>query len=103
MRMRSYLLCLSVLFLSFSVAARAEASIAVKVVVVTMYEQGADSGDAPGEFNIRVEREHLDKVFSLPAGNHDVRMNHNGVLGVLTGVGTAKAAATIMALGLDRP
>lgn len=101
MRMRSYLLCLSVLFLSFSVAARAEASIAVKVVVVTMYEQGADSGDAPGEFQYWVEREHLDKVFSLPAGNHDVRMNHNGVLGVLTGVGTAKAAATIMALGLD--
>jgi len=28
-------------------------------------------------------------------------MNKNGVLGVLTGVGTARAAATIMAVGLD--
>ena len=28
-------------------------------------------------------------------------MNRQGVLGVVTGVGTAKAAATIMALGLD--
>jgi purine nucleoside permease len=37
----------------------------------------------------------------FPAGYRDLRMNAQGVLGVVTGVGTAKAAATIMALGLD--
>src|SRR6266404_1768518 len=32
---------------------------------------------------------------------HHVRMNQDGVLGMLTGVATAKAAASVMALGLD--
>ncbi|HVA94496.1 MAG TPA: purine nucleoside permease [Candidatus Dormibacteraeota bacterium] len=75
--------------------------IRVKVVVVTMFEQGADTGDAPGEYQLWVEREHLDRIFPLPAGYHHVRMNKDGVLGLLTGVATAKAAASVMALGLD--
>src|SRR5215469_3007163 len=75
--------------------------IAVKVVVVTMFERGEDTGDAPGEFQLWVEREHLDKIIPLPAGYHHVRMNKDGVLGMLTGVGTAKATASVMALGLD--
>jgi len=54
-----------------------------------------------GSSNIGSLREHLDKMFPLPAGNHALHMNHNGVLGVLTGVGKSKAAATIMVLGLD--
>jgi purine nucleoside permease len=40
-------------------------------------------------------------VLPFPQGYHDLRMNKDGVLGVLTGVGTARAAATIMALGND--
>jgi purine nucleoside permease len=48
-----------------------------------------------------VEREHLDTVMPFPEGYHDLRMNKDGVLGVLTGVGTARAAATMMALGRD--
>jgi purine nucleoside permease len=75
--------------------------IAVKVVVVSMFERGEDEGDMPGEFQLWVEREHLDQVFDLPAGYHHLRMNKDGVLGLLTGVGTAKAAASVMALGLD--
>jgi purine nucleoside permease len=78
-----------------------EPPIAVKVVVVTMFERGADTGDEPGEFQYWVERNKLDRVFSLPQGYHDLRMNHEGVLGTVTGVGTARAAASIMALGLD--
>jgi purine nucleoside permease len=66
-----------------------------------MFELGADTGDAPGEYQFWVEREHLDQVLLFPAGNRDLRMNSNGVLAVLTGEGTAKAASTIMALGLD--
>lgn len=75
--------------------------IPIKVVVVTMFERGKDTGDVPGEFQFWVEREHLDQILPLPAGYHQVRMNKDGVLGMLTGVGTAKAAASIMALGLD--
>jgi purine nucleoside permease len=77
------------------------APIHVKVVVVAMFEVGEDTGDTPGEFQLWVEREHLDQVLALPAGYHHVRMNKDGVLGMLTGVATAKAAASVMALGLD--
>src|SRR5512135_1970399 len=77
------------------------ALIPVKVVVVTMFERGADIGDAPGEFQNWVEHEKLDQVIDFPQGFHDLRMRANGVLGTVTGVGTARAAANIMALGLD--
>ena len=75
--------------------------IRVKVVVVTMFEQGEDTGDTPGEFQLWVEREHLDQILPLPAGNRHVRMNKDGVLGMVTGMGTAKSAASVMAVGLD--
>jgi purine nucleoside permease len=72
--------------------ARAKPPIPVKVVVVAMFERGEDSGDTPGEYQYWVEREHLDEILPMPAGYHHVRMNQDGVLGLLTGVGTAKAA-----------
>lgn len=75
--------------------------IPVKVVIVAMFEVGQDTGDAPGELQYWVERDHLDRVFPLPAGYHAVRMNDAGEMAVLTGQGTASATATIMALGLD--
>jgi purine nucleoside permease len=75
--------------------------IRVKVVVIAAFERGEDIGDAPGEFQFWVEREHLDQVLELPAGYHHVRVNKDGVLGMVTGVGTAKAAASVMAVGLD--
>jgi purine nucleoside permease len=75
--------------------------IEVKVVVVAMFERGEDTGDTPGEYQYWVEREHLDEVLPMPAGFHHLRMNKDGVLGLLTGVGTARAAASVMALGLD--
>jgi purine nucleoside permease len=75
--------------------------IRVKVVVVTAFERGEDTGDAPGEFQLWVEREHLDQVLPLPAGYHHVRLNKDGVLGMVTGVATAKAAASVMAVGMD--
>jgi purine nucleoside permease len=83
------------------VVALAQERIPVKVVVVAMFELGADSGDRPGEFQQWVEGKELDRVFPFPAGFRDLRMNGQGVLGVVTGVGTARAAATIMALGMD--
>jgi len=75
--------------------------IRIKVVVVAMFERGEDTGDAPGEFQLWVERERLDQILPLAASYHHVRLNKDGVLGMVTGVGTAKAAASVMALGLD--
>src|ERR1700761_3191230 len=75
--------------------------IPVKVVVVAMFEIVQDTGDQPGELQYWVERDHLDKIYPLPAGYHAARMNKDGEMAILTGQGTAHAAATIMALGLD--
>jgi len=97
--------CFCGVLIGYGVCAAQPASpvkpIRVKVVVVAMFERGQDTGDVPGEYQLWVEREHLDQIFDLPAGYHHVRMNKDGVLGMLTGVGTAKAAASVMALGLD--
>jgi purine nucleoside permease len=89
------------LALCLCLSAFAQRPITVKVVVVAMFERGADTGDDPGEFQYWVEREKLDRIFPFPQGYRDLRMNNDGVLGVVTGIGTARAAATIMALGLD--
>ena len=78
-----------------------DAPIPIKVVIVTMFEVGADTGDRPGELQYWVERSHLDKILPFPQAYHDLRLNRDGVLALLTGRGTAKAAGSIMALGLD--
>lgn len=97
----------SLVLLPLAAAACAQPSIAappriaVKVVVVAMFEVGQDTGDQPGELQYWVERDHLDHIYPLPAGYHAVRMNDQGEMAVLTGQGTAHAAATIMAIGLD--
>jgi purine nucleoside permease len=83
-------------------AAGNETTIPVKVVVVTMFEDGNDLGDGPGELQNWVERYPLPEVLPFPAGQRQLRYNRDReVLAVVTGVGTARAAASIMALGLD--
>ena len=81
--------------------ASAPPPIPVKVVIVAMYEVGADTSDAPGELQFWVERDHLDHIYPLPAGYHAARMNDRGEMAILTGQGAVHAAATVMALGLD--
>lgn len=82
-------------------ASAAEKPIPVKVVVVSMFENGEVTGDFPGEFQFWVERMPLDTVIDFPAGEYDLRMNDDGVLGICTGGGIPNAAASIMALGMD--
>ncbi len=100
MSVRIAVLCFFWCLSAATLAARPK-PIPVKVVVVAMFEVGNDTGDQPGELQYWVERDHLDRAFALPAGYHAVRMNNDGEMAVLTGQGTAHAAATIMALGLD--
>ncbi len=94
--------CLVLAFLGFLTVSPAAEVLRPRVVVVAMFEDGADTGDRPGEFQFWVEREKLTRVWPFPQGYRDLRTNADGtVLGVVTGVGTAHSAATIMALGLD--
>jgi purine nucleoside permease len=75
--------------------------IPIKVVVVSMFEIGADSGDAPAEFQLWHERQKLDKRFAF-AHHHDLFLNEKtGVLGMVTGMGSINSATAVMALGLD--
>jgi purine nucleoside permease len=73
----------------------------VKVVVVTMFEIGADSGDVAGEFQLWHERQKLDVRYPF-AHHHDLYFNPmTGVLGMVTGEGTANSATAVMELGMD--
>jgi purine nucleoside permease len=79
-----------------------DAAIPIKVVIVTMFESGEDAGDKAGEFQRWNERRQLNSVFPAPHMHHDIRVNlDTGVLGIVTGMGTANSSASIMALGLD--
>jgi len=79
-----------------------EGPIPIKAVVVTMFELGDDTGDRPGEFQFWVERFPLNDSLPFSSGYRKLRYNkEKQVLGVVTGIGTARAAATIMALGSD--
>lgn len=78
------------------------ASLPVRVVVVTMFEIGADTGDKPGEFQLWNERRHLDTVLPFPQGWHDLHYDpQTGILAVVTGMGSIKSATATLALGLD--
>src|SRR5689334_15846264 len=96
---------LGALLLAASLAsgcARPAPPIPVKVVVVTTFEEGAITGDKPGELQFWVERQQLDRAVPFPLGQYELRMNDQGVLAICTGMATGNAATSIMALGLDR-
>jgi purine nucleoside permease len=59
------------------------APLAVKMVVVANFENGADAGDKPGEFQFWVEREHLDETLTIRGAARPVRRNAQGLYGLL--------------------
>ena len=72
-----------------AVAAATEAPgaspMAVKVVVVTMFERGEPTGDAPGELQLWIERLPLDRRFDFPLGEQPLFASDDGVLAVCVG------------------
>ena len=75
----------------------------VKVVIVTHFELGDDEGDKPGEFQFWKTRRDLSERYEFPQSHHDLFYNPSSqILGIVTGMGTAKSASAIMALGLDQ-
>jgi len=82
-------------------ASATDKPIEVKVVVVAMFEIGADSGDTAGEFQLWRARQKLDVRYPF-AHHHDLFFNPaTGVLGMVTGEGTANSATAVMELGMD--
>jgi purine nucleoside permease len=78
-------------------------SLPVRVVIVTMFEVGNDTGDAPGEFQLWKERRHLDTRIAFPQSYHDLYYNPDSqILGLVTGIGNIRSATATMALGLDQ-
>lgn len=72
----------------------------VKSLILAAFEP--DAGPIPGELRLFIEREGLKKRLPLDAGYRPVWVNRaSGVVACATGVGAARAAATVMALGLD--
>lgn len=79
-----------------------DAPLPVRVAIVTMFEIGADEGDQAGEFQLWKERLELDTRYPLPYAHHDLFVNEaRGILGMVTGIGTANSAGALMAVGLD--
>ncbi len=73
----------------------------VKVVVVNMFEIGEDTGDRAGEFQLWKERRNLTEILPF-LGYRDLHYDpQSDLLVMVTGVGTARAAAATMALGMD--
>jgi purine nucleoside permease len=99
--LRNICLAVTAFVASLSASAAEQRPIEVKVVVVTMFEIGADTGDTAGEFQLWRERQKLDERLPF-AHHHDLYLNREtGVLGMVTGMGTANSATAVMALGLD--
>jgi purine nucleoside permease len=95
-------LLLALLTLGAGAADAQTAKISVRVVVVTTFELGADTGDTPGEFQNWVERLPLKESLPFPNGARALRYNPDKhVLGVVVGSGAINSSASIMALGLD--
>ncbi|MES2603326.1 MAG: purine nucleoside permease, partial [Pseudomonadota bacterium] len=81
--------------------AEAPAPIPVKVVLVTMFEIGEDTGDTAAEFQLWKERRNLSEVYEF-GGFHDLHFDPaTGLLVMVTGIGTANSAASVMMLGMD--
>ena len=72
----------------------------VRVVVVAMFEIGEDEGDRPGEFQLWKERREYTEILPFH-GYKDLHYNEDEeFLVMVTGIGTARAAAATMALGM---
>ncbi|HEY6374970.1 MAG TPA: purine nucleoside permease [Edaphobacter sp.] len=73
-----------------------------KVVIVAYFEVGNDTGDRPGEVQMWVEHDHLDRVIEVAGMTHPVRANADGSeIAVVVGPGQIRPAVNLMALGHD--
>jgi purine nucleoside permease len=81
--------------------------IPIKVIVVSCFEVGDDTGDAPGEFQFWAEREKLTDKIEVPGAPHALCRNAEGLYGTVAGntrdthLTAVRTSELIMALCLD--
>ncbi len=83
--------------------APAAAKLPIRVVVVTTFEIGKDTGDTPGEYQNWIEKFPLSQTLPAPGTDHDV-MHYNPelqVLAIASGEGPEHMASAMTALMLD--
>ena len=81
-------------------AADVAAPYEIRMVLVTAFEIGADTGDRAGEYQAWAAV--MPEVLPFPAGFRHLRYDPaKHALLLSTGIGTNRAAASVMALGLD--
>lgn len=92
----------AVLLLFLSVVPAAAEPIPVKVLVLSMFEVGANTGDFAGEFQLWYE-EYFKTAssFDVKGAESSLFINGDGVAGTVTGMGKARAATTLMAVLKD--
>jgi purine nucleoside permease len=71
-----------------------------KVLILTTFEIGADTGDRPGELQYWVEREHLKGSLDVPGLIHPIRFNDSGVYAMVTGT-CNRSGLAVMLLGMS--
>jgi purine nucleoside permease len=74
--------------------------IPVKVMVVSTFEIGKDTGDKPGEFQYWADRKHLTTAIPVPGVDHPVVTNGQGLYGVVGGT-TSSITPQMIALVLS--
>ncbi len=99
--MKPILLSIVLFALSSCATTPVDELLPVKVVVVTMFEIGEDTGDRAGEFQLWKERRDLTEVLPFH-GWRDLHYDpDDDLLVMVTGIGTARSASAVMALGMD--
>ena len=99
--MKLTLTLLLIIMISSCVKTPVDGPLPVRVVVVTMFEIGDDTGDRAGEFQLWKERRNLTKVLPFH-GWRDLHYDPvDELLVIVTGIGTARSASAVMALGMD--
>ena len=101
MKFASQLIGLSLWCFGFAVLTQVRAeTIKPKVMILTTFEIGADTGDTPGELQYWVEREKLTKKLEVPGLSHPILYNDSGVYAMLTGT-CNRSGLGLMLAGLD--
>jgi purine nucleoside permease len=105
-RFAGFLALFAVMAICLSGAAGAASAparrIEVRVVIVTTWEDMVGGRDLKGELHAWRHQWPMPRAFSFPMGIHPLSYDpKRRVLAILTGMATARAAASIMALGED--
>jgi purine nucleoside permease len=84
------------------IASASEKGVEIKMLVLSMFEVGENSGDFAGEFQHWYER-YFDgaRVFEITGNPNPLYVNSDGVAGTVAGIGKARAAATLTAILSD--